>query len=174
MLKPNPPGFHTTLSQEKIEAIVAAIPEVMIQTYVARAVGVLPCRLTEWLQFGERDQGLGKDTIFAQLSTRYHLRRTEVVRDLLTKVQADPKNYQAYAWVLAKCFREEFGADSHEIRELKALFEQILPTMGKGVPHNGKQMDTESNQTPGRVTEGTTRQEGGDNTCQETNEGNPL
>jgi hypothetical protein len=139
MLSPNPPGFHTKLTQEKIEKLISAVPEVIVQNQVAYRAGVTKQALSDWLKQGTRDLNEGNiNTIFAQLSDRYHKARTEIVRDSLEKIQSGTDNYKALCWILEKCFREDFGAESEDIRELKELFKTILPMIGKGETINGQ------------------------------------
>lgn len=150
MLKPNPPGFHTTLTQQKIDDIIAAVPEVIIQNQVAHRAKVTPKQLDVWLDEGERDANLGKnDSIFAQLFHKYHYARTEVVKKNLDTLQCCPRNYQALTWTLEKCFRGDFGKDSDQIQKLLELVGIVIAEKGL---QNGKakEMDSESDQSEPR------------------------
>ncbi len=150
MLDPNPIGHHTILTQSMIDNIIKAVPQVLIQNQVAGLVGIPRQYLSLWLKYGERDIQRGtENSLFAQLYDRFYKSRAEVLRDKLLFLSTCPKNYGAITWIIEKCFREDFGAESEEMKQLKDLvFNQILPLIGKGVIPDGgretKEVDSES------------------------------
>ena len=169
-----PEGRRTKLDNELIEQILTAIPQVLIQSQVAAMCYIPRQTLNEWLNRGQRESLNNQETIFAQLADRYHAVKAAVLREHLMWLRLCPKNYQALTWILEKCFREDFGAESEELRELREIFKQLLPLLGKGGLLNGKKVDTENAHEEGSATQGTGSANGEENTREEAREGNPL
>ncbi len=158
LLRPNPVGHHTTLTPQKIDEIIAAVPEVIVQNQVAHRAHVTKQSLSQWLEQGQNDIEKGRpDSLFAQLYDRFHKARSEIVKNTLATLLGCPKNFQALTWTLEKCFREDFGKDSEQIQKLLDLvFNQVIPLAQKGVLQNGSQkaqeVDTENAHEERRLT----------------------
>jgi hypothetical protein len=123
-------GRQTLLEQGKYEEVIAAVPQVIIQRHVARMAGLHESTLSCWLDQGKEDQKNNIDSIYAQFVKDYHIARCKVIRDKLTLIASDPDLRAGNAWILERCFREDFGKDSEEIRELRAMLMQILQAKG--------------------------------------------
>lgn len=149
-------GTPLRLTDEVKERILCAVPEVIVQNQVAYRAKVPKSSLDRWLKNGKHDSELGINSIFSQLWEEYNRLRTDVIVESLQTLRSCPKNYQALTWILEKCFREDFGAESVELKELKLLFMKILPLLGKGESHHAseetKELDSESHQTSGCLT----------------------
>lgn len=155
----NPSGYHTNLSEYLIKQIIEATPKLMIVNQIAGYCGIPKSTLGDWLKRGAKEGKEGKDTLFAQLSAQFHTAKAKRCHDLLMKVEGDQENMKAYSWLLEKCFREDFGAESQELRELRDLFEEILPIMKGAKNGNGKEKGKEGQQ-----------EESGSNGSEETKE----
>lgn len=127
-------GRQTNLEKGKYEELIAAIPQVMIQKHVAALCGVHETHLSRWLSRGETESEQGIDSVYAQFRQDYVKERTKVMRERINSVLNAETGWQAHAWILERCFREDFGKESEEMRELRAMFTQIV--MGA---NNGKQ-----------------------------------
>jgi len=148
----NSPGRPSELTEEVKARVLAAVPEVIIQNQIALRARIPKQTLSTWLVRGKSDKNAGIDSIYAQFSDDFYYAQTEVVKQTLDFLRCCPKNYGSLTWILEKCFREDFGADSDEMRELRELFKMILPLIGKGDANGskeGKELHTEGNQTPG-------------------------
>lgn len=132
VMKSNPQGFHTSLTNQVKERVIEATSQVIVLPQIAALSGVPLTTLRGWLHRGAKDKIGGIESIFAQLSSEFYKARGEVVRDLLNQLRSCPKNYGALTWILEKCFKEDFGAESEEMKELRELFKSILPLIGKG------------------------------------------
>ncbi len=139
--KPQPAHRPHTLTEELLEKIIEATPQVLVVNQIAGLCMIPRSTLKDWMATGIEDAKSGKDTIFAQLSARFHEAKAKEVRILIAYLRTCPKNYQSVTWILEKCFREDFGADSEELKELRELFKQILPLIGKGDAINGKETE---------------------------------
>ena len=128
-------GRQTLLEQGKYEEVIAAVPQLIIQRHVAAMAGVLEGVLSEWLRRGLEDQKNDIDSIYAQFSKDYHKARCKVIRDKLELIASNPDLRAGNSWILERCFREDFGKDSEEIRELRAMLTQLLTMKGDS---NGK------------------------------------
>lgn len=145
---------RTMLDQELIDSIIFAVPQVIVQNQVAAFCGIHRMNLSSWLKRGDEEHLNGIESVFSQLAVRYHETRSHVVKNLVFELKQCPKNYQALVWLLEKCFREDFGSESEEIRELRQMFIQILPLLGKGDLNHGnqtKELDSKGNQETGSI-----------------------
>jgi hypothetical protein len=146
MLPRNSEGHPTELNHDLIYKIIEAIPEVIVQNQVALRARIPRQRLSDWLKFGERDMLKGDhNSIFAQLADRYHYARTEVLKENIQIIKSCPKNYQAIIWLIERCFREDFGSDSQEIKELREMFKNILALTSKGYADEIDDKSTQEN-----------------------------
>lgn len=125
-------GRPVVLTDELHAQIIFNIPYVIIPTQVAALSRISHQNLSNWLKWGAEQFKDGEDTIYSRLFADFKRKQAEVVSGLLEKIQLSPKCYQAYAWILEKCFRSDFGADSDEMKELREQFRQIQLLLGKG------------------------------------------
>lgn len=132
MLQANPQGHHTTLNNEIIERIINAIPEVIVQQQVAYRSRISPSTLSQWLKLGNRDINEGKNsTLYAQLTEKYYLKRSDVLKQKLDKLAGCPKNYGAITWILEKCFKDDFEVMSEAHKQLLEWVEVFVKPLLK-------------------------------------------
>lgn len=140
----NGDGRPSDLTDEVKARVLSAIPEVIVQAQVANRARIPKSTLCTWLSRGKKEQQQGIDSIYSQFSNDYYSKLSDVLKEILDKLREGPKSYGAYTWLLERCFREDFGAESEDIKLLKALvYETILPIVGKGFP-DGKEVKEES------------------------------
>lgn len=133
MLAPNPPGRPTTLTDELQIAIIEATEDVILPTQVAALCGISHQKLSYWLKRGEEELNQDLSTPYAQLFANYKKTHAKEVKRLLERLDRCPDNYRALCWKLEKCFREDFGDESDEMRQLKYyVFNEVLPRLKKG------------------------------------------
>ncbi len=150
----SPTGRPSELTDEVKARLLEAVPLVIIPNQIAAYAKVPKQSLHNWLKRGQNDSIEGIASHYAQFWDEFKSLQAQVVREKLELLSTCPKNYGAITWILEKCFREDFGADSDEMRELRELFKLILPLIGKGDANGskeGKELHTEGNQTPGGV-----------------------
>ena len=128
-------GRQSTLEQGKYEEVLSAVSQVLIQRHVAALAKVPESTLITWLTRGRNDQENDIESVYASFSRDYHSERAKVIRDKLEIISRDPENRAGNCWILERCFREDFGKDSEEIRELRAMLTQLLTMKGD---QNGK------------------------------------
>lgn len=167
-------GRPTTLTEEVHISIIDAVPKVLIKTQIAGLVGISHQKLCYWLDRGEKDLKENNLSIYAHLFADFVRARAIEVQNLIERIRKAPDNYKALCWILEKCFREDFGEDSEELKELRALFVRILPLIGKGEKGHGREMDSKGDQTPGSSTQETACPEGEENPRKEAGEGSSL
>lgn len=125
-------GRPCTLTPEIHTAIIAAIPYVIIPTQVAAHVKISHQKLMYWLKRGGEEMAEDQNSVYSRLFADFKYTQSLTVASLIDKIKTDPEGYKAYSWILEKCFRSDFGADSEELKELRRVFEQILPLISKG------------------------------------------
>lgn len=133
-----PVGRPSKLTEEVAQRILQAIPEVFVLPQIAALSRVPKTTLVSWLEHGRADLEKNIDSDYAEFSCDFEQVRAQAVRDLLYSMQMDGDRHKVNTWILEKCFREDFGKESEEMRELRALFLQLLPTLS-GVQANGQQ-----------------------------------
>lgn len=122
-------GRPPELNSDKYQLLLDAVPRVIIQQHVAYMARVSPAALSEWLTRGREEQITNPESIYAQFANDYHAARCAIIEEKLNIIATDHDNRAGNAWILEKCFREDFGKESEEMRELRALFMQLLPTL---------------------------------------------
>jgi hypothetical protein len=150
-----PVGRPSKLTPELEAVVLDAVPKCLIPSQIAAYAMIHRSTLNDWLDRGNTDQELGVDSIYSQFSAKYHAARAEIVRKHLAYLASCPENSKPLLWILEKCFREDFGKESDELRELRAMFFKLLPTL-TGV-NNGNQITGSdsplSSSTPNRILE---------------------
>ncbi len=118
-------GRPHTLTQQKSDAIVANINKVLVLNQAAAMAKVLKSTAQMWMVRGREDVENNIDSVEANFVVAVKSAQAKKVEELLTELREMPRGWQALAWILERCFREEFGADAGIIQELKAEFEAI-------------------------------------------------
>lgn len=142
----SPIGRPSELTDEVKARLLQAVPLVIVPNQVAAYAKVPKSSLKNWLKRGESDLNEHIDSTYAQFWAEFKAIQAQVVREHIALLRTCPKNYGALTWILEKCFREDFGADSEEMRELRDLFKLILPLLGKGEATNGSKEAQELHQ----------------------------
>lgn len=105
--------------------IIEALPGVMTLNMTARMARIPPATFKEWIKQGDEDYRNHLGTDLAQLSADVRKLQAIEAKKLLDVMKEMPKGWQAMAWLLERCFREDFGQDNEVIAELKATFEEL-------------------------------------------------
>lgn len=157
----NAPGRPTELTEEVQARIFISLPKVLIQRQVAFAAMVHPSTLQTWLNRGEKDQLEGVESIYAQFSCKYLSLRAAEIAWRIYELGRCPDNLRGLTWVLERCFREDFGAEAAEIKELRELFTQILPLLSKGIADDEQQQKADDQTEPqGQAAQSARRERG--------------
>lgn len=150
-MEANPVGFHTSLTKDIHDRIIAAVPRVIIQSQCAYSAGISRHTVNNWMKRGESDLTKNISSPFAHLFTDFRKAQCEIVRETLEEIRAGSDNYRALCWILEKCFREDFGSDSAEHQELVDLYKKLSESYKRlaeptthGALENGRKMDSES------------------------------
>ena len=119
-------GRQSELHKGAYEALIEAVPQVMIQKFVAGLCGISESQLSSWLSRGRSDLEEDIDSIYAQFLKDYTKARCKVIREKIELIAYNSDLRAGNQWILERCFREHFGKDCEEIRELRALFTQMV------------------------------------------------
>lgn len=90
-----------------------------------RHMGLHPNRIADWMEQGGNDVQDELDTPHAQFYQSCRKNQALNVSELLKRIDTCPKNWQALAWKLEKCLKEEFGSEAQEYKELVQLFMEL-------------------------------------------------
>lgn len=109
-------GIKTTLTDEMIEKIAAAIPLAYKKKHVASLV-MIPLRtLEDWLKKGEEDMLCNNLSIYAKLVCIYNLTVSKLCAGLLEDIKG--KHWKADLALLGFADETEFGSKSSEMKQL--------------------------------------------------------
>lgn len=118
MLKPQVGHPLVPLNEEQKANLLHWVHEDLLISNCARHIGITTGRLVRLLERGCEDLDAGRDSEYAQLYQSVRKKQAEKISKLLYQIELCHKNWQALAWKLEKCFREEFGAEAPEFKEL--------------------------------------------------------
>lgn len=121
----NAGGRPTKFTPELTEMIIDAIDKVIVLKHVAGLCEIHVTSLYNWLEQGKQDVIAGNWTDHAQFFYAVKGAQGKKIRQMLDKIAAGSKNWQAQAWILERCFRDEFGVDAGVIQELLAKCEKL-------------------------------------------------
>ena len=85
----------------------------------------IPNRIADWMEQGGNDVQDELDTPHSQFYQSARRNQAINVSSLLEHIGNCPKNWQALAWKLEKCLKEEFGSEAQEYKELVQLFMEL-------------------------------------------------
>jgi hypothetical protein len=107
------------LDDEQTRLFLHYVGEDLLLSNAARHIGITPGRLMRLMERGMTDIEEGEiNSVFAQLYTSTTKKQAEKISNLLYKIELCQKNWQALAWKLEKCFKEEFSIDAPEFKQL--------------------------------------------------------
>lgn len=147
-VRPNPPGrpegTDKKLTHDVSLKIADAFNKTLIVKHASLIAGETPYHVRRWLAEGQADAQNCIDSDSAQLFFLVGKTLSEKVAEYIERIERCPDNYRAITWLLEKGFREDFGADSDQIKELLGIVSQLHQIyVGKGVLNASKQMDRE-------------------------------
>ena len=109
--------------------VVSAISKVLTLNQAA-ALSKLPASTVKtWVGKGKQDHIDYIDSDYSRFSTDIRHAQALKVCTLIDTVSAGLPGWQASAWLLERCFREDFGADAGIIQELLASFKALQEKM---------------------------------------------
>lgn len=121
--------------------------------------GISRTRMDRWMSQGEEDVDEGKDTPCSRLYVGMAKAETAVAERCMSGIleagEADGgRNWAALAWIMERCFPEEYGlARRADVGEKEASVRVVMGGQGGSVPHEpGRVMgvvDARVSETPG-------------------------
>lgn len=112
-------GRPTKLNEAMIESLVAAVKRVLVTRHVAGLCGISHETIYAWFRQAKEDNTNGlTDTLHVRFSDAYKEALSEKVSEYILTIADRKTNWQANAWLLERCFREDFGQDAGIIADL--------------------------------------------------------
>ncbi|MGC2661757.1 MAG: hypothetical protein WA324_27685 [Bryobacteraceae bacterium] len=139
-------GAPTKLNAAVSKIIVDNIRKHLSITNAARVARLSPQTPLNWLKQGESEKAQGLKTIHTEFLDNAREAQGLKISEMLEKIEAMPKGWQAIAWYLEKCCAEDFGKDSELYKQLLEDYKMLMQSLvdqNKGVNH-GRKMDSES------------------------------
>lgn len=103
--------------------------------------GISRTRMDRWMSQGEEDVDEGKDTPCARLYVGMAKAETAVAERCMSGIlkageAKDGRNWAALAWIMERCFPEEYGlARRADVGEKEASVRVVMGGQGGSVPH---------------------------------------
>lgn len=143
-------GAPTKLTDERAIIVISNVRSNLSITNAARIARISPQTPLNWMKRGQEDKEKKKETIYTKFLDNVREAQGLKIRELMEKVEAMPKSWQAIAWLLEKCCAEDFGKDSELYKQLLEDYKMLMQALvdqNKGVDHGRetkKELDTES------------------------------
>ena len=122
-------GRPTTFTPEKGKIIVDRVRTHLSIYNAAAKVREHHQTVFNWLKYGEEDLFAGKETQFSIFFANVREARADKVGELIEKIEAMPKSWQALSWLLEKCVTEEFGKDNELYRQLLEDYKMLMQSL---------------------------------------------
>lgn len=121
----NPPGQPTKFCPEMTAKILEGIKACLVMTQACSYAGISRWSVYNWLEKGMND--IKNDICSEYAQFFYSVKRTQAdeIKELIETIRLRKKNWQALAWLLERCFREDFGQDAGIIQDLLAKCEKL-------------------------------------------------
>jgi hypothetical protein len=138
------------MREDQVDVIVEGFATTFALRRAAGWAMVSPYHLKKWLEQGENDTEKGIESLYAQLFSKVGKALSDRAREFLEKLQGCPKNGTCLQWLLEKCFKNDYGSDTEEMKELIDLYSKLLESYKRladnrqGALTHGREMDTES------------------------------
>lgn len=130
-------GTRAVLENEDMyNDLVAAAREVLVINQAALLCGITGSQLSSWVNKGKQELEEQPDSIglFGRFHRDFRRAQAERVKELIQNINDGVKNWQGSAWLLERCFREDFGSDAARLAELgeeMAAVRQVIEKLQK-------------------------------------------
>ena len=146
----NPAGRPFTYDVNKFPFIISNVEQAKgSMGQVADLCGIPRQTFFHWLRRGEDDRNNDKCSELAELSSKIRTEQARVVKEFVMRALDRHQNATFIMWWLGKICREDFGEDSEDIRQLKALCLTLMEIKGDSNGRKAKEVDTEIDQASG-------------------------
>lgn len=150
-------GRPCHLTEEEAKRILEFVPRGLVLGQVARLAKVPKRTLSRWLKDGEDQADNPELSIFTQFWLDFEQKRGVEIDKMVDDVRNRLTNWQASWELLRSIAREDFGADSLDMKELLANFEKLSQDFKQfrenALQRNGHgKLDTKGDQEEGRTT----------------------
>lgn len=105
--------------------ILEAIPKVLSLNATAKFCKIPQSTFKDWINSGEKDLKLGIKSELAELSAHVRSVQLQEAAELIARIKEMPKSWMALAWLLERCFREDYGQEAGIISEIREEFESL-------------------------------------------------
>ncbi|CAB4127768.1 hypothetical protein UFOVP98_29 [uncultured Caudovirales phage] len=142
----NRPGAPSKFSEESANIVIDKVRKNLSLSNAARYAHVDTHTVINWINKGRDHNEQGVKSEYVQFFHAVREAQAEKITELMEKIEAMPKAWQAVAWLLEKCCAEDFGKDSELYKQLLEDYKMLMQSLidqNKGVNH-GRKMDTES------------------------------
>lgn len=124
-------GRPFTYNPNKLDAILASVKKAKGSLgQVADLNGITRECMYHWVRRGDEDNDMDICSEIAHLSRSLRKEQAEVIVDLCKTAFTSPKKSKFIMWWLSRICREDFGVEGIELKQLREIFQVILPTLG--------------------------------------------
>jgi hypothetical protein len=125
--KPKHPGGRPPiLDEEFIEEFVEAMHKVLVITHAAGMCMIHRDTVYKWIAQAKDDLANGiKDTLHVKFFYRLKKAQSDKIFEFVGNIAKRLKNWQANAWLLERCFREDFGVEAGNMEEFVKIAQRL-------------------------------------------------
>lgn len=116
---------HCLLTPEIQAKLIDAISRVLVYTQATALANIKKSTFKTWMAKGTKDEEEDLDTEYSRLSMAIKHARALKVEELLRDIAEGKNRWQSSAWMLERCFREDFGSDAGVIEDIKKKIEVL-------------------------------------------------
>lgn len=137
-------GRPTKFCPEMVEKIIEGVRKVLVMRQVAGYAEIHYTSLYNWLNQGKEDILADNYTEYAKFFYAVKKAQCEEVIICLQNIKDKVPQWQSQAWILERCFREDFGQEAGIIQEildkhekLEQSFRQLNESQMQGAVNDG-------------------------------------
>lgn len=114
------------------DKVVGKVRELLVLRISAWACKIHEQTLYGWMRKGQAAIAEGDyENQYARLHFAVRAAQADAALEMLTNIKNRQDNWQANAWILERCLRDDFGVDANKMAELTAQISALQEFMSK-------------------------------------------
>ncbi len=118
-------GRPAEFSKKDHDNIVAAYDKTIVLSTIAGLVRRDKDTIRAWLERGKDDLKKGIESEYVQFFLDTKEAKAKKIADLLHRIESGIDKWQAVAWILERCAREDFSINGDELKDMTSTLERL-------------------------------------------------
>lgn len=125
-------GRQPEITPEIHKQIVMLVRKHLVINQSAESIGIAKSTAKHWIYMGDADRKNGiNDSVYARFSADIRAAQAAKVLELMSNIEVREERWQANAWLLERCVREDFGADAAILMDIVEKFNEMQKNFNK-------------------------------------------